>query len=127
MKKTIFLLLTLAALLACSCCLAEGTANEYIGVSENGAGGTLSVKVTIDGETMTAIDVLEQHETRGLGTNAILKMIQAMLAANSAEVDSVSGATVTSVALKEAVNQALASAGLIEATPAEAAPVTAAP
>lgn len=120
MKKVFIAALLAALLLIPSLCLCESeeivlAENEYLGVSENGMSGNICVKVTLDGDTITAIDVLEQHETRGIGTTAILKLIPAMISANSTEVDSIAGATITTNALKEAVNQALVSAGLLEA------------
>jgi len=85
-------------------------ANEFIGENAYGAGGVIRVKVTMDGDKIAAIKTIEQHETRGLGTTAMLKVIDAMLKANSTEVDNITGATVSSNALKAAVNQALESA-----------------
>ena len=84
--------------------------NEYLGCSENGAGGRITVKVTVDNDAITAIEVIEQNETRGLGTTALLKLIDAMVKVNSSEVDSIAGATITSNAFKAAVNQALENA-----------------
>lgn len=120
MKKVSIAALLAALLLIPSLCLCESAEivlaeNEYLGVSENGMSGNICVKVTLDGDTITAIDVLEQHETRGIGTTAILKLIPAMISANSTEVDNIAGATITTNAVKEAVNQALVSAGLLEA------------
>lgn len=82
----------------------------YDGEDANGAGGKIAVKVTIEGGTITDVKVTEQHETRGLGTTAMLKVIEAILEANSTAVDNITGATVSSNALKAAVNQALESA-----------------
>ena len=82
----------------------------YDGEDANGAGGKIAVKVTIEGGTIKDVKVTEQHETRGLGTTAMLKVIDAILKANSTEVDNITGATVSSNALKAAVNQALESA-----------------
>lgn len=90
-------------------CLADETlgANEFIGENAHGAGGVIRVKVTMDGDRIADIKTIEQHETRGLGTTAIMQLTEAILSANSAEVDDVSGATLTSVAFKAAVRQAV--------------------
>lgn len=98
--------LTLAALVGTGAA-EELAANEFMGENPNGAGGTIRVKVTMDGETIKDIKTVEQHETRGLGTTAILQLTKDMIAANSTEVDSVTGATLTSTAFKAAVRQAL--------------------
>ena len=84
--------------------------NEYLGLSNNALGGRLMIKVTLDGEKMTAIDVLETHESEEIGGVALAAQLQKILDANSTEVDNIAGATVTCKALAEAVNMALESA-----------------
>ena len=93
-------------------CIADETlgANEYIGENTNGAGGTIRVKVTMDGDKIAGIETIEQHETRGLGTKAIMELTETILSNNSTEVDDISGATLTSVAFKAAVRQAVETA-----------------
>ena len=80
--------------------------NEFIGVGD-GIGGDLVVKVTMDGETMTAIEVLYNNETPNIGSKAIEQLIPAMLESQQTVVDAVTGCTVTSYALMNAVNDAL--------------------
>lgn len=84
--------------------------NEYYGEDENAMGGKLSLKVTYVDGVIKAITVLEQHETDGLGTTAILKLSYEMTKNNTTDVDSVAGATISSNAFKRAVNQAISSA-----------------
>lgn len=84
--------------------------NEYLGLSNNALGGRLMIKVRMDGEKMTAIDVLEMHESEEIGGVALTAQLQKILEANSTEVDNIAGATVTCKALAEAVNMALESA-----------------
>lgn len=86
----------------------EAGENEYIGISENGMGGKLVVKVSMDGEKIAAVEVIEQNETKGIADAALSKVPSAIVAANTAEVDTASGATITSKAIIEAVNNALA-------------------
>ncbi len=88
----------------------ELAANEFLGENPNGAGGTIRVKVTMDGETIKDIKTVEQHETRGLGTTAIMQLTKDILATNNVEVDSVTGATLSSTAFKAAVRQAVETA-----------------
>lgn len=85
----------------------ETAENEYIGVSENGMGGTLVVKVTMDGDVIAAVEVLEQKETVGIADAALDTLPGTIVAANSTDVDTVSGATITSKAIIEAVDNAL--------------------
>ena len=80
--------------------------NEYIGVS-NGFGGEVKVKVTMNGDKIEKIDVLSHTETAGVSDPALSTIPQAIIDAQSAEVDAVSGATVTSKAIMDAVANAL--------------------
>lgn len=82
--------------------------NEYLGVSTLCMGNALALKVTMDGDQIAAIDILEQQETAGVGSKAIDALPGAIIEAQSTEVDAVAGATVTSTAIIDAVNQALA-------------------
>ena len=81
----------------------ELAANEYIGVGK-GFNGDVKVKVTMDGGKIAKIEVLEHKED----FTPFDKMIEAMVAGNTAAVDTQAGATVASNALIEAVNNALA-------------------
>lgn len=80
--------------------------------SAKGMEGNVTVEVTADRSTLYSITVIEQNETVGIGTVACEQLPEAMLAAQSYNVDSISGATVTSNALKSAVQSALEAAGL---------------
>ena len=83
-------------------------ANEYIGTGVSEIGGEVKVKVTMDGDKIAKIEVLSHNETAGISDPALAKIPEAIIAANSTEVDVVSGATKTSEALIAAVNDALA-------------------
>ena len=81
--------------------------NEYIGVGKSEIGGEVKVKVTMDGDKIAKIEVLSHNETAGISDPAFASIPAAIIAANSTEVDAVSGATKTSEALIAAVNDAL--------------------
>lgn len=83
--------------------------NEYLGTAM-GMGGEVVVKVTYADETISAVEVVKQAETVGIGDKAIEEIPGAIVAANSTEVDSVTGATVTSNAIMEAVASAIEAA-----------------
>jgi succinate dehydrogenase/fumarate reductase flavoprotein subunit/uncharacterized protein with FMN-binding domain len=87
----------------------ETGANEYIGVA-NGIGMNLTVKVTMDGDKIAAVEILSHNETAGISDGAIEKIPAAIVEAQSTDVDVVTGATMTSNAIKAAVDQALAEA-----------------
>ena len=80
--------------------------------SAKGMEGDVVVEVTADAETLYSITVTEQNETQGIGSVACEQLPEAMVEANSYNVDGIAGATVTSDALKEAVKAALENAGL---------------
>ena len=61
---------------------------------------------------MAAIEVVEHHETPNIGTIAIDTLPKAMIDKQSADVDIVAGASVTSTAMIQAVKDAMAQAGL---------------
>ena len=82
---------------------------EYLG-SANGYGGILTVKVTIKNGKISAIDVISQNETPQYFRRAYA-VINQILSTGSVNVDSVSGATVSSNALKMAVADAIQKAG----------------
>lgn len=85
----------------------ETAANEYIGEG-TGMGGKLVVKVTMDGDKIANVEILEHSESETISDPAIEQLPKAIMEANGTEVDTISGATVTSKAIIEAVNQALA-------------------
>ena len=82
---------------------------EYLG-SANGYGGILTVKVNIKNGKISAIDVISQNETPQYFRRAYA-VINQILSTGSVNVDSVSGATVSSNALKMAVADAIQKAG----------------
>ncbi|OUO90196.1 hypothetical protein B5F40_08180 [Gordonibacter sp. An230] len=80
--------------------------NEYAGAAE-GIHEYVVVKVKVESGKMTNIEVVEQHETSTVTRDLWDTMPQAMIEANSTDVDTVTGATTASNALKNAVQQAL--------------------
>lgn len=84
----------------------ETKENEYVG-SAAGMGGTLTVKVTMDGDKIANIEIVSQSETPDIAKAALETIPQAIIDAQSTEVDTVAKATVTSKAIIEAVNDAL--------------------
>ena len=80
--------------------------NEYIGTA-NGFGGEVKVKVTMNGDKIEKIDVLSHSETAGVSDPAFSTIPQAIIDAQSANVDVVANATVSSKAIMAAVENAL--------------------
>lgn len=104
MRKTILLLsLLLTAAMLTSC--AAG-AEQRTGAAK-GYGGELRVAVSMNGADITDVRVTSHSETNGVGTRAIEALPDMIVRADSVDVDDVSGATITSRAIKEAVAQAM--------------------
>ena len=76
--------------------------------SAYGIGGLVVVKVTRDGDAITAVEVVHENETPGIGSKAVDALPAEMVEKGDPDVDIVSGATVTSMAITAAVKNALA-------------------
>ena len=79
--------------------------------SYNGIDGPVVVEVTADATNIFEVKVVEQNETVGIGSVAVEKLPGQIVAANSLLVDDITGATVTSTAIKNGVREALGKAG----------------
>jgi len=79
---------------------------EYIG-EDRGIGGPIKVLVKMKDDKITDIEVVYHNETKGVGTNAIDTIISSIIENQTTDVDTVSGATVTSKALLNAVKNAI--------------------
>ena len=82
---------------------------SYTGTGK-GRGGDMEVTVTITDGKISDIVVNSHAESSDIGAPALDKLIQNAIAANSAEIDGASGATMTSDGFREAVAQVLAKA-----------------
>lgn len=81
--------------------------NQSLGSSDAGIGGKLVVRVTRDGDKITNVEVVQDHESEDIGKKALKEVPKRIVSANSIDVDAVSGASATSRAIKEAVKDAL--------------------
>ena len=77
-----------------------------------GQSGPVPISVTVKDNKVTRIEVGPNKETVGIGAVAGPKVAQRILDAQSLAVDGVSGATVTSNAVKKATREAITQAGL---------------
>ena len=116
-KKGISVLLTMALAMATPLyAMAEAIpANGVYEGSANGMGGAVKVAVTVEDGKISGVEVLEHKETAGISDPAIEQIPQAIVEAQSTDVEAVTGATVTSEAIKEAVAAALSGEGTEEA------------
>ena len=114
LSKLTSALLCLAMLLTmCSFAMAEAGTYTGVGDSEIGGKGAIEVSVTVDENgVVTDIQVTKNGDTPGIADAAVEAMPGRIMAAQSANVDGVSGATMTSEAIKMAVLDAVTAAGL---------------
>lgn len=89
--------------------------NQYIGKAV-GMHSEVVVRVSVDNGAIALVEVLSHNETEGIGTNAINALPSQFIGIKTVDevdgIDSVSGASLTSGALKKAVKEALAQANL---------------
>ncbi len=116
MKKIISLFLTLILAISISACSSPASdsfkAGTYKG-SAKGFSSDIEVEVTLDeNKTITAVNVVSSAESADIGEVALPIMVDKVVNTNSTAVDTVATATITSTAFIEAVNAALAEAGL---------------
>lgn len=105
MKRLLRLLAMLlaAAVMLTSC----GEKTEKHTGQAQGYGGPLKVEVEMKGEDVVSVKVTSHSETEGVGTRAIDALPERIVQSDSPDVEGVSGATVTSQAIREAVSEAM--------------------
>ena len=108
MKKGWSVLLCLAMLLGISVVSAHA---QTASGQANGM-GLVSVELTVEDEAITAVSVNTDNETPGYGLELAPVFEQQILDAQSAEIDGVSGCTITSNAVRTATALALSDAGI---------------
>lgn len=86
-------------------------ATNYTATIE-GHNAPLSVQVSVDGTTITDVKVTKHAETSAIGTVAIERVPLAVVKNQSVAVDTVSGATITSMAILAGIRDCLRQAGL---------------
>ena len=108
MKRNISMILCLVLAVCLMLCGAAALAQDgtFTG-SAAGMGGAVNVTVTVEGGKIVSVEVGEHSETPGISDPAIEQIPAAIVEAQSADVEGVSGATVTSEAIKKAVAAAL--------------------
>lgn len=125
MKKLGIMLLVLVMILSLVACAQSGASEpvssetsssmaqgeNVVEVTTNGYGGEMVVKVSMNNGEVTGIEVTSHHETEAVFNRALPVLEERILEAQSPVVDSVSGATMSSYAIKSAVAEAFKQAG----------------
>lgn len=114
-KVMIFALV--AMLVLTSCGKKEPSATEGLfkpgtyEVEVDGYGGKMKVATTLSADKIEKVEVLEHGETDGIGTNAVAELPGKIVEGQTLNVEAVTGATVSSTAILDAVKQAIKDAG----------------
>ena len=111
MKRLISLMIVLALTLAGFSALADGAADGTYTASGEGKDGPVVVETTFEGGKITSVVVTEQNETPEIARLPLEQIPAAIVKADAWDVDSVTGATITSDAIKAAVKDAIVQAG----------------
>ncbi len=77
-----------------------------MGISDAGIGGRVVVRITYRDNQLKDVEVLEESESEDVGQKAMTELPKQMVAANTVDVDAISGASSSSRALKSAVRNA---------------------
>ena len=107
MKKTVSLLLSAALMLSLVACGGEKTQDETLTGTAQGYGGDVTVTLTRADGKITACTIEGKDETEAIGGAALETLAEQVKTANGYNIDGVSGATITSEAVKTAVAAAL--------------------
>ncbi len=118
-KKQILASLLLAGAMFLTACggsassttAASGVSGSYTGTAK-GMGGDVSVTLTLTDSVITDCTAKGDDETPGIGSAVIEQFPGEVVEGNTINIDSISGATITSNAFIEAAKAALTSAGL---------------
>lgn len=86
-------------------------AGTYEG-SGTGKNGSIKVSVEVSNDSIKKVDILEQNETPSIAKDALEKIPQNIVKEQSLAIDTISGATITSQGILDAVKDALSSSGV---------------
>ena len=86
-------------------------AGTYEG-SGTGKNGSIKVSVEVSNDSIKKVDILEQNETPSIAKYALEKIPQNIVKEQSLAIDTISGATITSQGILDAVKDALSSSGV---------------
>lgn len=80
-----------------------------------GYGGEISMMVGIDGDgAVTGVSIMDMSETAGLGAKAKDEAFLSQFVGKNPEIKAITGATITSTAVKKGVNDALSQVEMIK-------------
>lgn len=125
MKKTAAVLLCGAMLLGMAACGEKKPGGETLTGTARGYGGDVTVTLTKENGVIAACSIKGDNETPEVGGKALAELEQQVVKANGYEINGVSGATITSTAVRTAVAAALGETDTEPTpSPAETVPAT---
>ena len=101
------------SLLATSVLLAAVSAGAYAYTPDTytaaiaGQNGPVKVEVTTSADKILSVKIIDQKETAGIGSKAVAALPSEIVKAQSADVQGIAGASVSSAAIKKAVQECL--------------------
>lgn len=102
------------SLLATSVLLAAVSASAYASYTPGtytaaiaGQNGPVKVEVTTSADKILSVKIIDQKETEGIGSKAVAALPSEIVKAQSADVQGIAGASVSSAAIKKAVQECL--------------------
>ncbi len=110
MKK--FLSLMLAAVMLLTLVIPAYADQQVLTASSDGRNGPVTVEVTVEDGKIADVKVTDHAETEGIGTIAVEQIPGQIVSNQSLNLDAISGATVTTTAILNAVAEAVTAAGL---------------
>lgn len=117
-KQLVSILLVVGLMLMLAACAEKDAVTSDAGGTKvvegigQGKHGDIKVEVTFADNQITDIKVVEQKENEVLAEPVYTQLKEVVIAANSAEVDAISGSTVTSNGYLEAIQDAITKSGL---------------
>lgn len=111
MKKALSFICLCAMLVSVAAC---GSSAKEFSATGKGYGGDITVTITVEENKMTDVKIKGDKETPTIGSTAVEQLPEKILKANSYDVEVVTGATVTSTAIKDLTKEAMKKAGLIK-------------
>jgi fumarate reductase flavoprotein subunit len=113
-KRTLAICLSLVMLLLVVACQSKTVSSNNGGIftgESKGKNGVIKVEVNIDNAEIKDIKIVENHES-DFTKNVLEQIPKAMIAANTGDVDVITGATLTSTAIITAVKDAITKSGI---------------
>ena len=107
MRKVLSSLLALLMILSLVGCSSKGIYTKGTYTSSAMGMGSITVEVTVDANKIKEIKANLENETPSIGQVAGDELVDAIIKAQSTDVDTVAGATITSKAIIEAVENCL--------------------